>query len=274
MRKLFILLALVAFSAAFAEPFVWPNVWSRDAGSAVSGGTLRQSSISNPRTFNPFVSAEQNDVIDISDTRGAILITRGPDSDEWIPYAASSFTVSPDGTVIDMVLRDGIRWSDGTPVTVADYMFRYTAETDPEVESNAYDGYFINDEKIILEITGDNSLRWTFPAPDRTAFSVAALVPAPDHILGEAYRAGGAEALKAAWGTEVDPKETVWTGPWVPTSLSPDERLIMERNPYFGEWNVDEAGTALPYIDTIEISIVESVDAALNLYIAGNLGSL
>lgn len=273
MKRVFLSLAVVAVaSLAFAEPFVWPNAWTSAApGEAVAGGNLRDSSISNPRTFNPFVSAEQNDVIDISDTLGAVLITRGPDSDEWLPYAAESFTISDDGTVVDMVLRDGIKWSDGTPVTVDDYLFRYQAETDPEVGSNAYDSWFIGDEQITLEKTGENSLRFTFPKPDRIALPVAALLPAPDHILGEAYREGGAEALKALWGTEVDPSETVWTGPWIPSSFSPDERLVMTRNPYFGEWNVDEAGNPLPYLEQITYSIVESADSALNLYLAGEI---
>jgi len=273
MKRIVLALAVVALaSLAFADPFVWPNAWTSAApGEAVTGGNFRDSSISNPRTFNPFVSAEQNDVIDISDSLGAVLISRGPDSDEWFPYAAESFTVSDDGTVIDMVLRDGIKWSDGTPVTVQDYFFRYTAETDPDVGSNAFDGYFIGDEQILLEITGDNSLRWTFPKPDRTAFPVAALLPAPDHILGKIYRDGGAEALKAAWGTEVDPAETVWTGPWIPDSFSPDERLTFKRNPFFGEWNVDEQGNALPYLDQLTMNIVESADSALNLYLAGEI---
>ncbi len=273
MRKVLFTLAVLALATlAFADPFVWPSAWTSAApGEAVTGGNYRDTSISNPRTFNPFVSAEQNDVIDISDSLGAVLITRGPDSDEWIPYAAESFTVSDDGKVIDMVLRDGIKWSDGTPVTVQDYFFRYQAETDPDVGSNAFDSYFIGEDQILLEITGENSLRWTFPKPDRTAFPVAALVPAPDHILGQIYREGGAEALKAAWGTEVDPKETVWTGPWIPVSFSPDERLIFERNPFFGEWNVDEQGNALPYLDTLTINVVESADAGLNLYLAGEV---
>lgn len=273
MKRVFLSLAVLALAAmAFAEPFVWPSSWTTAAADeAVTGGNLRNYSISNPRTFNPFVSAEQNDVIDLSDALGAALLTRGPDSDEWIPYAAESFEISDDGTVVDVVLRDGIKWSDGTPVTVADYLFRYQAETDPDVGSNAYDSWFIGDEQITLEQTGENSLRFTFPKADRMAMPMAALLPAPDHVLGEVYREGGAEALKAEWGTEVDPSSTVWTGPWIPQAFSPDERLVMVRNPAFGEWNVDEAGTPLPYLDQLTISIVESADSALNLYLAGEL---
>jgi peptide/nickel transport system substrate-binding protein len=274
MKRVLLSLAVMALaSLALAQPFVWPNAWTTaEPGEAVTGGTLRDYDISNPRTFNPFVSAESTSATDMIMDTGAELLMLPPDSDVWLPYAAESYEVSEDGRVIDVVLRDGIKWSDGTPVTVQDYLFRYQAETDPDVGSNAYDSWFIGEEQITLEITGENSLRFTFPEPDRTAFPVVGdHKPAPDHILGEVYREGGAEALKAAWGTEVDPKETVWTTPWVPTRFSPDERLILTRNPHFGEWNADEQGNPLPYLDQISYELVQDADAALNLYLAGEI---
>ncbi len=273
MKKLFLALSIAAIaSLAFAQPFVWPDAWSADAGKAKMGGTLRVAQLSDPRTFNPFVSAEAAPVIlRYADNLGAALITRGPDSDDWIPYAAKSFTISEDGKTVDVVLRDGIKWSDGTPVTIKDYLFRYEAETDEDVGANAYDGWFIKGEPIILEATGDNSLRFTFPEPDRTALPIVAMVPSPDHILGEIYRSGGAEALKAEWGIESDVSKTVWTGPFIPTGFTPGERATLVKNPYFGEWNVDEAGNPLPYLDGIVENIVGDGDAGLNLFLAGEL---
>ncbi|HEX7003411.1 MAG TPA: ABC transporter substrate-binding protein [Trueperaceae bacterium] len=274
MKRVLLSLAIAALAqVALAEPFVWPSEWTvAEPGEAVSGGTLRTYDISNPRTFNPFVSAESHASRDLLMLQGASLLLLPPDSDEWIPYAAESFEVSEDGTVVDLVLREGIKWSDGTPVTVQDYYFRYLAETDPDVGSNAYDSWFIGEEQIQMEITGERSMRFIFPVPDRTAFPViGSHFPAPDHILGEIYREGGAEALKQAWGLDVDVSETVWTSPWVPTEFLPDERLIYTRNPYFGEWNVDEAGNPLPYLETYSFELVQDQDAALNLYLAGDI---
>ena len=255
-----------------AQAFVWPNAWTTaDPSEVTMGGTLRSYSVGEPRTFNPLVSAESTAVRDQIMLSGAALIILPPDSDEFIPYAAESFEISEDGTVVDVVLRDGILWSDGTPVTVDDYLFRYQAETDPDVGSNAYDTWFINEQPITLEKTGENSLRFTFPVPDREALPVVSMLPAPDHILGEIYREGGAEAIKAAWGTDVNVSETVWTGPFVPTSFRPGERITLSKNPHFGEWNVDEAGNPLPYLDEYSFSIVQDADAGLNLYLAGEI---
>ena len=271
MKKLFVSLAFAALvSFAFANPYVYPASWTvTPLGEAEYGGTLVQGSLSDPRTFHPVLQSEQNEVTDMM--QWARLITQGPDSDEYVPYAAESFTISDDGTVIDVVLRDGLRWSDGEPITVQDYFTSYLLQTDPETGSNKYDGWFLNDVQITLEITGENSLRFVFPTVDRSSlFTVAVHFPVPDRIFGEAYRTGGADAVNALWGTETPVGELIFDGPFVLTSFQPGERLVWERNPYFGEWNVDEAGNPLPYLDG-RIHRIADGDAQLNLFLAGEL---
>ena len=52
------------------------------------------------------------------------------------------------------------------------------------------------------------------------------------------------------------PAMTAWT---VKQYKAGDAKLIASRNPYY--WKVDEKGQQLPYIDTIEVSLVENNDA-------------
>jgi peptide/nickel transport system substrate-binding protein len=271
MKKVLLsLAALAVVSMAAAQPFVWPNAWTAAApGEAAYGGTFRSYAISDPRTFNPLISAEENDVVDNADA--TTLIQQGPDSDAFIPYMAESFEVSDDGLVVTITVREGMKWSDGDDITAQDFYLTYLAETDEDVGSNGYDSWFIGDAQIQGELVDEMTLRFTFPAPDRTALPVLAIVPTPDHILGEIYREGGAEALKAAWGTETDVSETVWATAFVPTEFVPGQRIVFERNPYFEEWNTDEQGGGLPYLDRYVVQIVESTDAALNLYLAGEI---
>ena len=47
--------------------------------------------------------------------------------------------------------------------------------------------------------------------------------------------------------------------------------MVLKRNPSFGEWNKDEAGNPLPYLDRYEIRIVKDVNAALAEFLAGNI---
>ena len=228
MKKALLGLA-IAVTTAFvsANPFVYPASWTvTPLGEAQYGGTIVQGTLSDPRTFHPVLQSETNEVTDMM--QWATLLTQGPDSDEWIPYAAESFTISEDGTVFDVVLRDGLKWSNGDPITVQDYFTSYLLQTNQETGSNKYDGWFLNDVLITLEITGPNSLRFTFPGPDRTAFGTVALWPVPDKVLGEAFRTGGVEAVNALWGTETDPSELIFNGPFMLTGFQPGERLVWE----------------------------------------------
>ena len=269
-RVLLSLAALAVVSMAAAQPFVWPNAWTAaEPGEAQYGGTFRSYAISDPRTFNPLVSAEENDVVD--NANATTLIQQGPDSDAFIPYMAESFDVSEDGLVVTIDVREGMKWSDGEDITAQDFYLTYLAETDPDVGSNGFDSWFIGDAQIEGELVDEYTLRFTFPAPDRTALPVLAIAPTPDHVLGEIYREGGAEALKGAWGTEIDVAETVWATAMVPTQFVPGQRIVFERNPYFEAWNQDEQGGGLPYLDRYVVQIVESTDAALNLYLAGEI---
>jgi peptide/nickel transport system substrate-binding protein len=273
MKKALSILALAAAASfALAQPFVWPSHWTvTPLGEATYGGVFVDFTISDVRTFQPVLQSETNEVAGpYSPMQWATLIMQGPDSDDWIPYAAESFTVDETGTVFDVVLRDGLKWSDGSPITVDDYYASYLLQTDPETGSNKYDSWFLNDVLIRLEITGEKSLRFTFPGPDRSAYAQVEHWPVPDRILGEAYRTGGPDAVNALWGTETDPSELLFNGPFVLTSYQPGERIVFERNPYFGDWNVDEAGNPLPYLDG-RIFRIGDQDAILNLFLAGEV---
>jgi oligopeptide transport system substrate-binding protein len=48
-----------------------------------------------------------------------------------IPGTAESWTISPDGTVYTFKIRDNAKWSDGSPVVAADFVYSMTRVLDP-----------------------------------------------------------------------------------------------------------------------------------------------
>ncbi|MFX5772742.1 ABC transporter substrate-binding protein, partial [Acinetobacter baumannii] len=80
---------------------------------------------------------------------------------------------------------------------------------------------------------------------------------------GPVYQKEGAEGIKKMWTLNEKPNNIVSGGPWLIESYRPGERLVLKRNPAFGEWNKDEAGNPLPYLDRYEIKIVKDINAAL-----------
>ena len=272
MKRILTLLATLALlGTALANPYVWSSDWTTaEPGEAVFGGTYRLAEVGDLRTFNPMVSAESTSATDMIMNPGALLVRQTPDSDDFLPYAAETVDISEDGMTIDITIRDGLKWSDGSDITIDDYYTTWLLQVDPDVGSNGHDSWFLEGNRIELEVTGAKSLQMRFPAPDRTALPVAAMLPTPP-VFREVYDAEGADGVKALWGTDVDLSTTVWSGPFAPVAFEPGERIILERNEYFGSWNVDEAGNELPYLGGINYTIVTDLDAALNLYLAGEI---
>ena len=265
-------------AVAAAQPYVYPDDWSDlPAADARYGGVLVTTTGGDPRTFNPLVSVESNIVVAHmkSPFFGVpTLAWRRPLDGSWEPYGAASLTFSDDGLQVDAVLREGLRWSDGSPITIQDYLLSYELQTHPVAGRHVLDAWFIEGEPIVVEATGERSLRMTFPAPDRIARErLAALWPLPDAVFGETFRRDGPEAVLALWGIESDPDVLLFSGMMSLTHFVAGEQLVFERNPYWGDWNVDAAGQPLPYLDGVRFRHAEP-DAALNLFLAGEIDEL
>ena len=270
----FLIVIVLSSSLAGAAPFVFDDQWLELPATEVTvGGTLSLHTLGDPRTFNPLVSQETNIVVGMmmSAWYGAAALAWWPPGELTpVPRAAESIERSADGLVFDVVLRQDMRWSDGSPITLADYLIAYELESNPETGGNLFAQWYVDGKPIIVEATGPWSLRISLPGPDREALGRLSLTPLPDRIFGDAFRSGGAEAVNALWGVESDPRALLFSGAYRLASYVTGERLVFERNPHFGEWNVDAIGRPLPYLDGITYSVM-SADTALNLFLAGSL---
>ena len=52
-----------------------------------------------------------------------------------VPAMAESYTVSEDGTVYTFTLREGLKWSDGSPLTAKDFEYSWKRVLNPELAS-------------------------------------------------------------------------------------------------------------------------------------------
>ena len=201
---------------------------------------------------------------------------------------------SDDLTEYTLYLRKGIRWSDGELLTVDDYMFAYE---DIFLNSELGAGYgtqtlLVGGEIGVHEKIDDYTLKITFAEPygiflERYASIGAGLLGygstgpsayAPRHYMEQFHPnyIGEDEANELAedagfenWVTYFKNRIWAWTNPEVPT-LTPwvvktpntSTTIIMERNPYY--FAVDPEGNQLPYIDRVEMTLVEDLEV-LNL---------
>ena len=224
------------------------------------------------------------------------LVRHSPDGSEVIPHIAKGWESNDDFTEWKVLLREGMKWSDGEPFTADDIMFWYErivlnedlSPTAPVWMQNA-DGSVATVEKL-----DDTTVQWTFGQPN-TAFlpdlanmdgadrsiTNLAFVPAhymeqfhPDFVDEDELQAKVAERGFQTWA-ELFAVEAVphtsgrrpSTAAWVPDGTTvADEVFVIKRNPYY--FAVDPEGNQLPYIDEVRFTFFADAET-LNLAAIG-----
>lgn len=103
------------------------------AAAAMAAATLNRGNGPEPDSLDPQrarTEAAFNILRDLFEGLTAV----GPDG-EAVPAAAESWTVSPDGLEYTFRLREGLRWSNGDPVTAGDYVAGMRRLVDPATAS-------------------------------------------------------------------------------------------------------------------------------------------
>jgi peptide/nickel transport system substrate-binding protein len=198
---------------------------------------------------------------------------------EYQPDILESFDVR-EGRIFTFKLRDGLKWSDGHPVTTED--FRYTWEDvimNDDLSPGRAPELLVGGEPPLFEIVDPLTVRYTWKAPNpdflpklAAAQWLSLLMPA--HYLKQFHKKYQDEAKleelieknKAKKWTRLhtnkarqyrpENPELPSLDPWINTVKPPAERFVFERNPYF--YRVDEAGNQLPYIGRFTLDVVSS----------------
>ena len=260
------------------------------------GGTLRlvHDRVGwNPDVFimgnEPLVMAPTGD-ISVKGIRGNIL---------------HSYEVSDDNKVFTFRMREGLKWSDGMPVTMDDVLFAYEDVLKNEQITASVPGWMRAGNKrdgdpMMLDVVDPWSFRISFSEPYGGFLAQLAIVIwrgynyvlKPKHYL-EQYHAkytpvkdlepmikeAGFE--EGAWWNLFRSKDFNRTdlfrpkglgipslAPWVMTDTSP-ELVLYERNPYY--FKVDEAGNQLPYIDRLRDAKTADTEMSNFKVIAGEV---
>jgi peptide/nickel transport system substrate-binding protein len=178
---------------------------------------------------------------------------------ELEPWLAERWTSSPDGLVHTFTLREGLRWSDGTPFSSADVVFTYAAVLDPTLKSILAGNLQIDGRPMQFDAPDPRTVVVTFPRPFGPGLRVFDnLIILPRHRLADALAAG---SLAKAWNVATPPAELTGMGPFVLKAYEPGQRLTFVRNPHY--WRRDERGEPLPYLDELVLEIVPDQNAEL-----------
>lgn len=221
--------------------------------------------LSEPSTFNYALNESAYSVFGfIYDS----LINENPITTKLEPGLAESWEVSDDGQRIVITLREGIKWSDGKPMTTDDIVFTYNEiYLNPKIPTSTKDALKIGDKGTLPKVKkiDDRRVEFSILEPFAPFLRYVAGIPImPAHALQEAVRTIGSDGnskFLSTWGTGTDPKQIVGNGPYVMESYVSSQRVIFKRNPYY--WRKDAQGNPQPYIERIVWQIIESTENQL-----------
>jgi peptide/nickel transport system substrate-binding protein len=233
---------------------------SRERVLGKRGGSISYRVASPPQTFNYLKAADEPSLIVAFYLMGGRLVEFDHDNQRYIPGVAESWKLSDDGRSVELTLRDGVKFSDGHPLTAEDAVFTFRALYDERTASPVFrDAMLINGRQIEATAVDARRLRLTFPepvaAPEGYLSNLAVL---PRHTLESDFNQ---DALRDAYSLTTDPQRIVTAGAFVADSIAPGERITLRRNPHF--WKRDGANSQLPYLDHLVIEVASDANNAL-----------
>lgn len=150
---------------------------------------------------------------------------------------AERFEVSKDQKEITFYLKKGVKWEDGVEVTAYDIEFGFKLITNPEIPSSYASDFLEVKEFKVLD-------RYTFRVTYKRPFALALaswgnLVVLPRHIL----EGKDLKYLQSSFG-----RKPLGNGPFKFKAWQPQNRIILEYNPLYGEGR--------PYLDRLIYRVI------------------
>ena len=215
-----------------------------------------------------------------------------------VPNVAESWDISPDSTTYTFHLRKGMKWSDGKPFTADDVVFSIedcvkntdlysTVPAVLSIKGKGPDVTKIDDQTVQFKFAGPYGLflqQLATPLGQHaTLFCkhyASQFLPKYNDKLDDLVKAAGltkwTDLFRAKNGDIEIPSrwanpEKPVIDPWVVTEpyVGGATRVVVKRNPYF--WQVDTAGNQLPYLDGINFTVYQDVEALMLDVIAGKI---
>ncbi|GAB6990966.1 peptide-binding protein [Paenibacillus pini] len=237
-----------------------PAEGDKNTDAPKDGGTLTYGSFTDIVSVNPlfvqdtgsgdaeqFIYAKLFDI----DRTGKVAV------EPW-SLAAEPMTISENGLEYTVKLKDGIKWSDGQPITADDVVFTFDTIRNPKAASPGITGF---DKVTKIEKVDDKTVKITLKEIYAPFQYIIASEIVPQHILKDVKLE---ELQKNVYGT--DPAKTVTSGPWKWTEWKQNQYLTFEADPnYWGQ---------KPHIQKIVYKIYADQNTEVQALIKGDVDLL
>ena len=181
-----------------------------------------------------------------------------------VPACAEGYTVSDDGLTYTVTLKEGLKWSDGTDLTAADFEYSWKRAVAPETAAD-YEYMFsgiagYDDGDLAVKAVDDTTLEFTLSAP--CAYMEDLMAFPTFYPVCKAYvEAHSSADQPGAWCTDAG---FVSNGAFVCTAWSHDTSMTYEKNPYW--YDADKVS-----VEKIEFMLSADDTAIYAAYNSGDL---
>lgn len=222
----------------------------------------------DPETIDPALNSAADGANVIVHAFESLLIV---DSDNKIvPGQAESYDVSEDGMTYTFHLRDGLKWSDGSPLTSNDFVYSWKRLADPNTAA-PYAADMLGYVKGYEEAAAGNLDALGVSAPDDKTFVVELSVPCVyfsklvTHASMVPVQKASVEANGEQWSLK--PETYISNGPLKMIEWVPGSHITFAKNENY--WNVDKIT-----LNTLKFVLMEDSNAAYSAYQTGEVAMI
>ncbi|WP_040952128.1 peptide-binding protein [Gorillibacterium massiliense] len=235
-----------------------PSATAKPADGPVDGGTLVLSSFSDVVNLNPIMinDTSSGDVAQFIFAQLYDLDRGGNVTAEPWSLAAALPEISSDGLTYTVKLKDGIKWSDGQPITADDVVYTVKTAINPDTGSPLISSL---DKVKTVEKVDDKTVKFTLKQIYAPILYSLCLQLAPEHILKDVPVK---EMQTNAFGT--DPAKTVTSGAWKWTAWKHGESHTLDADPNY--W-----GSVKPHISQLVYKIYADQNTEVQALLKGDV---
>ncbi len=196
------------------------------------------------------------------------LLVWSPSADRLLPGMAAAHQVSSDGLTWTFQLRADATWSNGDPVTAADFVIAWRRVLNPDTGSDYASLLFpIEGAEDLYDGRTRDATTLGVEAQDAHTLIVELRSPTPyfDAIVAHHVTAPvNARALKRHGKQWTRPGNIVVNGPFTLESWEAGKKLVLTRNPYYHS-------AAAVKLSRVEALVEENPARVLEMYEAGTI---
>ena len=229
------------------------------------GGRFLIAARASPKTFNPLFALDG-----ASDSIVRLLFASLVNLD-WAaqqpgPGLAESWSVAPDQKTWTFKLRQGVRWSDGEPLTADDVVFTWNdIMYNPEFNRVTFDLFRIGGKEFAVSKVDEFTVRVVTPEVFAPFLEFFGGVPVmPKHVLEAAVKA---KVFPVAYSINSNPNRIVGCGPYRLKEFRLGQSTLLERNPEY--WVADRQGRRLPCFNEVMFTVDGGPGTEMALFLNG-----